>query len=94
MRIFVFPLISVVMSLFYYMPWLLEPARDYVPPYLLAFFWFMGAWLAAIYYGVRAFKLRKIDSSQKNRYISGMAIILVSYVIVWVGIFNGYLLTV
>jgi len=85
---------SLVLSFLYYTPWIFGATRANLGPYLLAFFWFMGAWIVAIIYGVKAFKLRRTNSSLCNKYLIGVAAVLISYIIVWAGMFNGYMVTV
>jgi len=94
MKIFLLPFISIFMSILYYSPWTLGATRANLGPYLLALLWFAGAWIIAVFYMVNAFKYRKINTLLSKRYLMGLTLLLTSYVIVGVGIFNGYVVTV
>ena len=82
------------MSFLYYVPWIGEVSRGKLGPYILSFFWFMGAWIIAVVYAVLAYRSRKTDLPLKKKYLIGISIFLISYAIVWIGIFNGYMVTV
>ena len=94
MRTFVIPIISLAMSVLYYTPWIFGATRANLAPYILAFFWFLGVWIVGIAYGVKAYGLRKTDPTSMNRYLIALGIVLFSYVIVGVGVFSGYMITV
>ena len=82
------------MSALYYTPWLFGASHITLGLYLLAFIWFFGVWFAVILYAVKAYKYRKTDPNVKNRYLLGLTITVLSYVVVWGGIFNGYMISV
>lgn len=82
------------MSVLYYTPWLSDTPREMLLPYIVAFFWFLIVWIAAIYYGVKAFKLREKNPNIGKKYFYGLVAIVASYCIVWFGVFNGYLVSV
>ncbi|MCP3924295.1 MAG: hypothetical protein GY714_17100 [Desulfobacterales bacterium] len=94
MKILLLPFLSVIMSLLYYSPWIGEVSRAKLGPYILAFLWFIGAWIIAIVYIVLAFKNRKDAPELTKIYLIGVGIFLISYAIVWIGILNGYMVTV
>ena len=93
MKILIVPVISLIMSAFWFAPWIGDP-RSGLSFYVLAFFWFFIAWIIALGYCVKAFKLRKTDSGAKTMYWIGASIIFISYFIVWAGAVKGYMVTV
>ncbi len=94
MQKLIIPSISIIMSVLYYTPWIFGASRANLGPYLLAFLWFLGVWVVSIVYAIKAYKLRKLNRSLKNRYLLGFIMIAFSYLLVWIGIFNGLVITV
>ena len=54
----------------------------------------MGVWIVAIVYAVKAYKLRNDTPILGRKYLVGLGMILVSYLVIWVGFFRGYIVTV
>ena len=82
------------MSFLYYVPWIGEFSRGKLGLYILSFFWFMGAWIIAVVYAVLAYRSSKTSPPLKIKYFFAISIFLISYAIVWIGIFNGYMVRV
>jgi hypothetical protein len=76
------------------MPWVLGATRVNLGLYILVSLWFMVAWVIVIIYAIKAFKARNSTSCSSTKYLIGIAMIIISYIIVWVGLFNGYMVTV
>ena len=82
------------MSGLYYMPWVFGATRANLLPYVLVFLWFMGAWILVVAYLVKAGRLTKTNTTLKHRYFVALGMFFFSHVIVWIGFFNGYIVTV
>ncbi len=85
------------MSLLYYAPWVGEASRVKLGPYIVSFFWFfwfLFVWLLMVFYFYRAYSLRKTKRAEGSFFLRSGFVILASYVIVFVGIFNGYMVSV
>lgn len=88
------PIISVICSLFYFLPWIIEP-RAGLGFYIIAFLWFLLAWIPMFLHiavGVRSRIRNHLVLS--NRHFFSALTIFVSYVIVMAGILNGYTVSV
>ena len=94
LKIFLIPIISPIMSVFYYTPWLTNTPHDVLGLYVMAFFWFLLVWIVAIYYVIKADKLRSKTPELTNKYMYGLGLIIFSYIIVLIGFFSGYTVTV
>ncbi|MEM7600035.1 MAG: hypothetical protein AAF357_01310 [Verrucomicrobiota bacterium] len=93
MKRFIIPTVSLVMAGVYYLPWLIEP-RVALGPYILAFFWFLAVWIVAVIHLVLLVKNFRGEKSNAMRHGLAALLIGVSYVIVLVGLLNGFIVTV
>ena len=82
------------MSVLYYSPWLSDSPRDVLGLYILAFFWFLVAWLFAVWFGLKLYQLRRTEPDVRKPYWVGLALFVTSYLVVGVGFFSGYIVTV
>ena len=94
MKIFILPAISIIMSIFYYVPWIGETTRGKLGPYILSFLWFLAAWIIMFVYVVIAFKKRKDEKEKSRSYYCGALIFAISYLVIFIGIIKGYMVTV
>jgi hypothetical protein len=94
-RFYILPSISLLFSLLYFLPWLIDP-MDGLGYNLISFFWFLVAWLPlGAHLIVGTIKLIKKDIRRVYLHHFGAAfIITISYIIVVAGISKGYLVTV
>jgi len=94
MKIYVFPIISLLLSFAYYVPWIGIASRASLGPYIVAFLWFLGAWLIGLFYAYKAIENKKLNKVLSKQYLVGFVMFLISYLIVFIGIFNGYMVSV
>jgi hypothetical protein len=87
--------ISIICSGLWYLPWLFEP-RTTLSYYLIAFFWFLGAWIflaGLLVLAVRERRKESCSSKSLHCFLSSTAI-FGSYLAVFIGAANGFLVTV
>lgn len=86
--------ISVLSALLYFTPWLMGANRGSLALYILGVLWFFVGWIPLIVQGVLGIK-QKIDggSSWKHHIIAAL-IIAGSYLVIFIGMFTGRMVTV
>ncbi|MEM7792495.1 MAG: hypothetical protein AAF546_13915 [Verrucomicrobiota bacterium] len=87
--------ISAICSFLYYLPWIIDP-REALGIYLVAFFWFLGAWIimfSHLVFGIKNKIQDKGTFTPKEHFISA-SIIFCSYLAVFIGAANGFMVTV
>ena len=94
MKVNFLSILSLVMSFFYYLPWMGETSHAKLGPYIIAFFWFVFAWTIMFFYFYRAYKMKNINLSESLLFRNSALIIFVSYVIVLIGALNGVMVSV
>ena len=82
-----------MMSFFYFLPWLIEP-RVALGFYIISFVWFLFGWSVAIAHMIILIKTWKNNQREACYHGCAIVIILLSYAIVITGAVNGYLVTV
>ena len=96
MKLFVIPVLSLIMSGLYYLPWLIEP-RAGLGPYILAFIWFLVAWIVVVVHLAMVLHISRTRQATKGRvrkHLAAAAIIGLSYLAVIIGVLNGLVVTV
>ncbi|WP_372797424.1 hypothetical protein [Pontiella sp.] len=79
----------------YFSPWYSGDPRNALGLYILAFFWFLlFGWITMIANVVIMIKQRKANDRFWKPYGLSALIIALSYLAVWIGALNGYMVTV
>lgn len=92
-RIYVTAILSTIALLFYFSPWIIDP-HSALGFYLVAFLWFLFAWIILIIHIILFVKLRIAKNRKAKHHLLAFVLILVSYCILFIGVFNNYVLTV
>ena len=87
-------LISVICCFMYFTPWTLDASRESLGYYLLAIFWFLGAWLAALGYLYIGIRDRKSGLAVTWPYWLSFAVIILCYATVIIAANQGKFVTV
>ena len=87
-------LISILCCFMYFSPWTLNASRESLGYYLLAIFWFLGAWLAALGYLYIGIRDRKSGLTVTWPYWISLAVILACYAIVLNAANHGKFVTI
>lgn len=79
---------------FYSLPWTYGATHTALGFYIIAFFWFMFAWLPLIFHLVLGIteKVRKNKNWKHHIITSGL--IVISYILLFIAMSNGYMVTV
>lgn len=86
--------LSLLMSILYYAPWILKANKFSLLLYVIAFLWFLFVWPALLYFLFVFFKdfRKKLDSWKTT--LLGLGLIILSYIIVGIGMANDVFVTV
>jgi len=94
MKIKFLSILSLVLSLFYYLPWIGETSHWKLGPYVIACLWFLFAWAIMLFYFYHSYKKRKLNLVESSLFRNSGIAILVSYLIFLTGAVNGFVVTV
>jgi hypothetical protein len=95
MKFYIIPAISFIFAFLYFMPWV-GHSYESLGFYVWAVFWFLVAWIPMVVHLVFAVKnrMKKEEKRPVQNHLVAAGMILFSYLIVGIGISQGYFVTV
>jgi hypothetical protein len=87
-------IISVLALIAYFSPWWYGAIHTCLGFYILAFLWFLIAWIIFLIQMLKFIKLKKNNDASWKYSLSNSIIILISYVVLFLGWMNNLIVTV
>jgi len=91
---YIVPALSLAAVAAYYSPWYAGATRACLGLYILAFLWFLVAWVSVPFYLVKVALCAKRHDSNWKHHLAAAVIVLCSYVCIIIGMANNYMVTV
>lgn len=85
---------SVIALVFYSLPWTYGATHSALGFYIISFLWFLFAWILMLLHLILGIYNLEYKNNNWKHHITAFGVLIISYIILFIAISNGYMVTV